>query len=147
MAFDRAVFHCARLVGPSVGGVVVADLGRRDGIFRQRFFFRRLHHRDHFAAAVARSGVKEEEEQRASGIKDGFRYIRADKPSLAMVGMIATMTIFIFPTVSVMMPLYVRDVLHFGPESSRILMASPAVGSVCRLARFPFDLRVLVPAR
>jgi hypothetical protein len=76
-------------------------------------------------------GSKEEEAQRASGIKDGFRYIRADKPSLAMVGMIATMTIFIFPTVSVMMPLYVRDVLHFGPDRLGYLMAASGVGSVC----------------
>ncbi len=75
-------------------------------------------------------GSKEEEEKRASGIKDGFRYVRADKPSLAMVGMIASMTIFIFPTVSVMMPLYVRDVLHFGPAYLGYLMAASAAGSV-----------------
>jgi hypothetical protein len=75
-------------------------------------------------------GSKEEEAQRASGFKDGFRYIRADKPSLAMVGMIATMTIFIFPTVSVMMPLYVRDVLHFGPDRWLSDGAS-GIGSVC----------------
>ena len=47
-----------------------------------------------------------------------------------MVGMIATMTIFIFPTVSVMMPLYVRDVLHFGPNLLGYLMAASGVGSV-----------------
>ena len=75
-------------------------------------------------------GSKEEEEQRASGIKDGFLYVRADKPSLAMVGMIASMTIFIFPTVSVMMPLYVRDVLHFGPDRLGYLMAASGIGSV-----------------
>lgn len=75
-------------------------------------------------------GSKEEEEQRASGIKDGFRYVRSDKPSLAMVGMIASMTIFIFPTVSVMMPLYVREVLHMGPDRLGYLMAASGVGSV-----------------
>jgi MFS family permease len=44
--------------------------------------------------------------------------------------MIASMTIFIFPTVSVMMPLYVRDVLHFGPDRLGYLMAFSGVGSV-----------------
>ena len=75
-------------------------------------------------------GSEEEEEKRASGIRDGFRYVRADKPSLAMVGMIASMTIFVFPTVSVMMPLYSRDVLHFGPDQLGYLMAASGVGSV-----------------
>lgn len=129
VALDRAVFHCARLVGPSVGGVVVGLWGAATAFFGNAFTF--------FAFIVALlslpprpQGSKEEEEQRASGIKDGFRYVRADKPSLAMVGMIASMTIFIFPTVSVMMPLYVRDVLHFGPDRLGYLMAFSAVGSV-----------------
>jgi MFS family permease len=129
VALDRAVFHCARLVGPSVGGVVVGIWGAATAFFGNAFTF--------FAFIVAllslpprAQGSKEEEEQRASGIKDGFRYVRADKPSLAMVGLIASMTIFIFPTVSVMMPLYVRDVLHFGPDRLGYLMAFSAVGSV-----------------
>ena len=129
VALDRAVFHCARLVGPSVGGVIVAAWGAAMAFFVNAFSF--------IAFIIALislprrpAGSQEEEAQRASGIKDGFRYIRADKPSLAMVGMIATMTIFIFPTVSVMMPLYVRDVLHFGPNLLGYLMAASGVGSV-----------------
>ncbi|CAN5460359.1 hypothetical protein BH18VER2_BH18VER2_02040 [soil metagenome] len=130
VALDRAVFHCARLVGPSVGGVIVGLWGAATAFFTNAFTF--------FALIVAllslpprAVGSKEEEEQRASGIKDGFRYVRSDKPSLAMVGMIASMTIFIFPTVSVMMPLYVRDVLHMGPDRLGYLMAASGVGSVC----------------
>jgi MFS family permease len=129
VALDRAVFHCARLVGPSVGGVIVAIWGAAMAFFVNAFSFVAL-----IIALVSLPprpvGSQEEEAQRASGIKDGFRYIRADKPSLAMVGMIATMTIFIFPTVSVMMPLYVRDVLHFGPNLLGYLMACSGVGSV-----------------
>ncbi|MEO7168074.1 MAG: MFS transporter [Spartobacteria bacterium] len=129
VALDRAVFHCARLVGPSVGGLIVGLWGAATAFFTNAFTF--------FALIVAlfslpprAVGSKEEEEQRSSGIKDGFRYVRADPPSLAMVGMIASMTIFIFPTVSVMMPLYVRDVLHMGPDRLGYLMAASGVGSV-----------------
>ena len=129
VALDRAVFHCARLVGPSVGGLIVGLWGAATAFFTNAVSF--------FAFIVALVslpprpiGSQEEEQQRASGIKDGFRYVRADKPSLAMVGMIASMTIFIFPTVSVMMPLYVRDVLHFGPDRLGYLMAASGIGSV-----------------
>ena len=130
VALDRAVFHGSRLVGPSVAGIVVGAWGAATAFFANAFSFIAL-----IIALVSLPprpiGSKEEEEKRASGIKDGFRYVRADKPSLAMVGMIASMTIFIFPTVSVMMPLYVRDVLHFGPDKLGLLMAASGVGSVC----------------
>ena len=129
IAMDRAVFHCARLVGPSIAGIVVGVWGAAMAFFVNAFSFVAL-----IIALVSLpprpTGSKEEEEKRASGIKDGFRYMRSDKPSLAMVGMIASMTIFIFPTVSVMMPLYVRDVLHFGPDRLGYLMAASGVGSV-----------------
>ena len=129
VALDRAVFHSARLVGPSVGGVIVGTWGAATAFFSNSLTF--------FAFIVAllslpprAVGSKEEEAKRASGFKDGFRYVRADKPSLAMVGMIASMTIFIFPTVSVMMPLYVREVLQMGPDRLGYLMAASGVGSV-----------------
>ncbi|CAN5445774.1 MFS transporter [soil metagenome] len=129
VALDRGVFHCARLVGPSVAGIVVAVWGAATAFFTNAFSFLA------FVVALLSLpprpvGSKEEEAQRSSGFKEGIRYVRADKPSLAMVGMIAAMTIFIFPTVSVMMPLYVRDVLHFGPAFLGYLMAASAGGSV-----------------
>lgn len=129
VALDRAVFHCARLVGPSVGGIIVGAWGAAMAFFSNALTFVALILA--LLSLPARPiGSQEEEEKRASGIRDGFRYVRADKPSLAMVGMIASMTIFIFPTVSVMMPLYSRDVLHFGPDQLGYLMAASGVGSV-----------------
>ncbi len=129
VALDRAVFHCSRLVGPSVAGLVVAAFGAAMAFFINAFSFVAL-----IIALLSLParvpGSKEEEAMRASGFKDGFRYVRADKPSLAMVGMIAVMTLCIFPTVSVMMPLYVRDVLKLGPDKLGFIMAASAVGSV-----------------
>jgi MFS family permease len=75
-------------------------------------------------------GTVEEEEKRASGIKDGFRYVAKDKPSLAMIGLIAATTVFIFPIITVMMPLYVRLVLGLGADQLGFLMGASAVGSV-----------------
>ncbi len=75
-------------------------------------------------------GTAEEESKRASGIKDGFRYVAKDKPSLAMIGLIAATTVFIFPIITVMMPLYVRLVLGLGADRLGYLMGASAVGSV-----------------
>ena len=63
-----------------------------------------------------KKGTAEEEEKRTSGMKDGFRHVLADRPSLAMVALIATGTVCIFPIFTIMMPLYVRLVLGLGAD-------------------------------
>jgi len=90
-------------------------------------------------------GTAEEEEKRASGIKDGFRYVAKDKPSRAMIALIAATTVFIFPIITVMMPLYVRLVLGLGADRLGLLMGASAVGSVIGaifLISIPRDKRV-----
>ncbi|MGI8437318.1 MAG: MFS transporter, partial [Chthoniobacterales bacterium] len=72
----------------------------------------------------------EEEEQRKSGFKEGIRYVRSDRTILCMIGLIALTTIFVFPFLSVMLPLYVRNVLHLGADRMGYLMAMSAVGSL-----------------
>src|SRR5947209_10045338 len=47
-----------------------------------------------------------------------------------MVTLIATQAVCIFPIVTVMMPLYVRLVLHLGADKLGMLMGASAVGSV-----------------
>jgi MFS family permease len=128
IAIDRAVFHGSRLVGPAIAGLLVSLWGAASAFFSNAVSFVAL-----IIAIMTlpprRRGTAEEEEKRTSGIKDGFRYIAKDRPSLAMVGLIATTTVFIFPIISVMMPLYVRNVLHLGPDSLGYLMAAGAIGA------------------
>lgn len=129
IAIDRAVFHGSRLVGPALAGLFVSLWGSASAFFSNAVSFIAL-----IIAILSlparRRGTAEEEEKRASGIKEGFRYIARDKPSLAMIALIATTSVFIFPIISVMMPLYVRNVLGLGPDSFGLLMAASAVGSV-----------------
>ena len=129
IAVDRAVFHGSRVVGPSLAGIFISVWGAASA-----FFFNAIS----FVALIIAlltipprpRGTVEEEEKRASGIKDGFRYVAKDKPSLAMIGLIAATTVFIFPIITVMMPLYVRLVLGLGADQLGFLMGASAVGSV-----------------
>jgi MFS family permease len=129
IAVDRAVFHGSRVVGPSVGGILIGAFGRASAFFFNAFSF--------LAMIIAimtlpprKKGTVEEEEKRTSGMKDGFRHIAADRPSLAMVALIATTTVCIFPIITIMMPLYVRLVLGMGADKLGILMGASAIGSV-----------------
>jgi MFS family permease len=129
IAVDRAVFHGSRVVGPSLAGIFIGAWGAASAFFCNAFSFGALIIALFMIPPRSR-GTAEEEQKRASGIKEGFRYVAKDKPSLAMIGLIAATTVFIFPIITVMMPLYVRLVLHLGADHLGFLMGASAVGSV-----------------
>ena len=129
ISLDRSVFHGSRVVGPAVGGVLVSAWGLASAFFANAVSFIAL-----IIAILSlpprRKGTVEEEEKRTSGIKDGFRFVANDPPSLAMIILIATQSFCIFPFITVMMPLYVRMVLGLGPDKLGFLMGASAVGSL-----------------
>src|SRR6266478_2984 len=129
IAVDRAVFHGSRMVGFSLAGIFISVWGKASAFFCNAISFVAL-----IIALLTipprQRGTAEEEHKRASGIKEGFRYVAKDKPSLAMIGLIAATTVFIFPIITVMMPLYVRLVLGLGAGRLGFLMGASAVGSV-----------------
>ena len=128
VAMDRSVFHGSRLVGPSLAGLCIAWWGAASAFFANALSFVAL-----IVALISLPkrpvGTAEEEEQRRSGIMDGFRYVRSDRTILSMIALIACTTIFVFPTISVMLPLYVRNVLHLGPRELGWLMAVSGTGA------------------
>jgi MFS family permease len=139
ISLDRSVFHGSRVVGPYIGGKLIAKLGTASAFFANAISFVAL-----IIAILSlparRKGTAEEEEKRTSGIKDGFIYVGHDRPSLAMVVVIATQSLCIFPIITVMMPLYVRLVLGLGPDKLGSAIGS-VVGSIF-LIGLPRDKRV-----
>src|ERR1051326_6052493 len=129
IAVDRAVFHGSRAVGPSPAGIFISAWGAASAFFGNAVSFIALIIAL-FIIPPRQRGTAEDEHKRSSGIKDGFRYVANDKPSLAMIGLIAATTVFIFPIITVMMPLYVRLVLGLGADRLGYLMGASAVGSV-----------------
>jgi len=129
IALDRSVFHGSRLVGPSLAGLFVAWWGAASAFFCNAATFVALIIA--LASLPPRSiGTAEEEEQRKSGFKEGLVYVRNDRTIMCMIVLIALSTIFVFPFLSTMLPLYVRNVLHLGPEPMGYLMAVSGSGSV-----------------
>src|SRR5713226_5120156 len=128
VAMDRSVFHGSRLVGPSLAGLFIGWWGTASAFFANAFSFLAL-----IVALISLPkrpiGTKEEEEQRRSGIMDGFRYVASERTVLAMIALIALTTVFVFPVISVMLPLYVRNVLQLGPREMGWLMATSGTGA------------------
>src|SRR2546427_2216780 len=129
VALDRSVFHGSRLIGPSLAGLFVGWWGAASAFFANALSFFAL-----IAALISLPkrtiGTAEEEEQRRSGIMEGFRYVRSDRTIISMIMLIALNTIFIFPAISpAMLPLYVRNVLQLGAQSLGWLMAVSGTGA------------------
>jgi MFS family permease len=60
---------------------------------------------------------------------EGFRYVRSNRIILSLIALIALNTVFVFPAISVMLPLYVRNILHLGAKSMGTLMAVSGTGA------------------
>lgn len=129
IAVDRTIFHATRLVGPSLAGLVVGLWGAATAFYANALSFLPL------MAALSTvkprpQGSEEEEAARGSGMQDGIRYVRSDKPTLAMIAVLAMNTVFIMPTIMIMMPLYARQELHIDAKMLGFMMALSAAGSL-----------------
>src|SRR5256886_16028446 len=128
VALDRSVFHGSRLIGPSLAGLFVGWWGAASAFFTNALSFVAL-----IVALISLPkrpiGTPEEEQQRSSGILERFRYVRSNRIIVSLITLIALNTIFVFPAISVMLPLYVRDILHLGAKSMGGLMAISGSGA------------------
>jgi MFS family permease len=135
ISVDRAVFHATRLVGPAAAGYLVGKYGAEWAFYLNAASFVAL------MIALATlprrpQGTAEEEQKRQGGAGEGFRHVSQDKPSLAMVALLATNTLFVFPVIIVLLPLYAKNDLfaasdqHASPEQMGLLMLCSGAGSV-----------------
>jgi MFS family permease len=128
IAVDRSVFHATRLAGPAIGGWLIGWLGTASAFYANAVSFLALI----IALLTIRPrprGTEEEEALRQTGMKEGFAYVRRDRPTLAMISLLATITTCISPFFMITMPLYSRHVLHVDAQSHGMLMASSGVGA------------------
>ena len=128
IAVDRSIFHATRLAGPAVGGWLIGWLGTASAFYANALSFGAL-----MIALLTihprRLGTPEEEEMRQTGMKEGFRYVRGDAPTRAMILLLACATTCISPFFMILMPLYSRYVLHVGADKHGLLMGSSGLGA------------------
>lgn len=128
IAIDRAVFHGTRLVGPALAGYVVAKWGEATAFYVNAGSFLAL-----MAALLSirlppRDPPKTDQPGQG-GIREGMAYVRSDRPTLVMLIVMALSTVFVFPVLVVMMPLYARHLLGLGADRMGWLMGLTALGS------------------
>jgi MFS family permease len=128
IAVDRSIFHATRLAGPAIGGWLIGSFGTSVAFFVNAASFLAL-----IAAILTLRprprGTDAEEALRQTGMKEGFAYVRRDRPTLAMISLLVICSVCISPFFMVLMPLYSRHVLHIPAQSHGFLMASSGIGA------------------
>jgi MFS family permease len=128
IALNSGGFNLMKVIGPALGGVMIAFFGGAGNFFVQ---------------SVAYIGVlvmiylmhipdNPPEARRASAmanLKEGFAYVWSTPAVLALMTLAYVPRVFAVPY-QTLMPVFQKDVLKVGPEGLGMLMAAPGVGAL-----------------
>lgn len=125
IAYSSSAGKAAQLVGPALGGVLIAWTG--DGVY---WVILALFALAAIAAAgiAARLKVQAREPFGLAMILGGFSYVWANKLVLGAISI--DLLAVLFGGVMGLLPVFASDILHVGPDGLGLMRAMPAVGSL-----------------
>ncbi len=141
IALNSSAFNGARVVGPSIAGLLIAAVGLAWCYFLNAVSYLAVI----WGLLAMRLPPYVPPERRGDSMeqfREGARFVRHDRRVFALVLLMAAISIFGFPFL-VLMPVFARDVLHVGATGLGFMMAATGVGAVvAALALAAFGPRV-----
>ena len=128
IALNSFMFNSARLVGPSIAGLVVALVGEGycfliNAISFLAIIFTLL------AMRIPQQATKIHAASLYHGLKEGYRYASVFPPTRYALLLIAIISVMGMPYM-LLMPVFARDILHGGPQTLGFLMGAAGVGAL-----------------
>jgi MFS family permease len=128
IALNSSMFNAARLIGPSIAGLLVAAVG--EGIC---FILNALSYLAVIVALVAMR-LKPGKPKRARRhilheLREGVSYAFGFSPIRSILLLIGLVSLMGMPY-SILMPVFARDILHGGPHTFGFLMAASGCGAL-----------------
>ncbi|MCE3239599.1 MAG: permease of the major facilitator superfamily [Deltaproteobacteria bacterium] len=128
IALNSAGFNLMKVLGPALGGVMIAVFGAAGNFWVQGaayvvvlWMIQLMHVPPTHANALRASAM--------ANLKEGFAYVRSTPTVLALMILAYVPRIFAVPY-QTLMPVFQKDVLQVGPEGLGLLMAAPGLGAV-----------------
>jgi len=128
IALHASVFNLSRVVGPSLGGVVIATAGIAGCFFLNALSFLALiltlvmMDLPAWDGASLRVGLWNE-------IKEGYQYLRSNSQMFAIV-MLSYVVATIGAPYTTFVPVFATNVLRVGPLGFGLLMSAPGIGAI-----------------
>jgi predicted MFS family arabinose efflux permease len=129
VALNSAAFNVARIVGPAVGGLLIARAGVAPAYFINAGAFVVV------IAALLTVRARGAPSPRAAGatlggeIREGLAYALRTRRILVLLAVLFVISITVF-NFSIYVPVFARQVVRRGPEGFGLLMASVGTGAV-----------------
>lgn len=128
IALNSSMFNAARLIGPSIAGVLVAAVGEGVCFILNAFSYLAV------IIALAAMRLAPGKPQRARRhilheLREGVGYALGFSPIRSILLLIALVSLMGMPY-SILMPVFARDILHGGPHTFGFLMAAAGCGAL-----------------
>jgi MFS family permease len=129
ISLNSSAFNCARIIGPSIAGFLMANVGIAmcfliDGVSFIPVIAGLL-----LMRLANRKTQIESESGPLGQALEGFRYVFQHRRVLTILSLFTVVGIFGW-SYSVLMPAFARDVLHLGANGYGLLMAGSGVGAL-----------------
>jgi MFS family permease len=129
IALNSSMVNAARLLGPSIGGVVIAAVGEGwcfmlDGISYLAVIASLL-----AMKITPRMTERLKETSMLQEIREGWRYASGFAPIRSLLLLLALVSLVGMPY-TVLMPVFANEILHGGPNTLGLLMAASGVGAL-----------------
>jgi len=127
IALNQAAFHGSRIIGPAIASWFVAWWGMAAAFFANGASFLAvigslllIRPRAAMGGGTARMRLS---------MVEGVQYIRDRPHMVALLGLTAITTMFVFPNAATLMPFYAKHVLQVGPGGLGVMMAASGAGA------------------
>ncbi|MDR7484974.1 MAG: MFS transporter [Armatimonadota bacterium] len=127
VSLNSMAFNGSGIIGPSIGGVVIATVGVAGCFFANALTYIAV------LAALLRMQVPPRQSQARESvgqdIREGLALLVRHRHVLAVLGLVAVVSFFGRPYIR-LMPAMAREVLGVGPQGLGVLQAAPGIGTV-----------------
>jgi MFS family permease len=130
IALNSSMVNAARLLGPSIGGVVIAAVGEGwcfmiDAVSYLAVIASLLAMKFTPRASKIKKGVN-----MLAQLREGWRYAAGFAPIRKVLMLLALVSLVGMPY-TVLMPVFANEILRGGPNTLGLLMAASGVGALC----------------
>jgi MFS family permease len=149
IALNSVAFNSSRIIGPALAGMLISVIGMSGCFYLNGFSF--------LAVIVAlfyiklSKGTARNNNSALRDLKEGLIFISRNRLILALVSMVAAVSLFGISYV-ILMPVFADHVLHAGIKGLGVLMSSIGIGALigaltlARLGNFKYKGRLLIGA-
>jgi MFS family permease len=128
IALNSSMFNSARIIGPSIAGVLVATIGEGWCFFANGVSYLAV------IAGLLLIRPRGQTRARASGstlavMREGFQYVWQARPIRALLLLLGVVSLTGI-SYAVLMPLFADQILHGGPRALGLLMGASGVGAL-----------------